>query len=931
MRMRNEARRNRGRWVRARRGFQELGRGLARLAIGLVATAALAAPWGARAQHYDVLLESSPYVPIPLPGGQPETVYSSSQFQGWGYTPQTMSINLPFPVGFFGQTYSSLVVRGDGMITFDMSTSFSTTRTMRPIPGAAPPHNFVAGWWDQMVCNNSPGGPLKTQVVGTAPSRKFVIEWNNCRRYASSGEATFQIWLSEGSDEVEVRYGPLTGSNTWQATMGVENHDGTDGTHGLAIDGTNCGTTCSNPQWPQDHVLRYSSGPALRVENIQADYQGYAGLPVHLSFVLANPGSKPAENFTVQYWVSKIPEITSESFSMGYADRTWTLNPRESTTVVTEPRLPIELEEGSYYILVEADPDHAVQLSNRTSTIGIFGPIEVGIRAPNLMVPWVDVADLVHPGDTVDVQWLVRNSGNQAAKAIPFRVVLERGRFLSPVSPTLASGLLDELGEQQELFMETRVRIPDDTEPGVYFIGVEVNGTQDVFEHERQDNFGFSLPVVVSEEDLVVVTKSLPTGHIHGHYEVRLLAAGGDGRHHWSVRPGTSLPPGLRLDVREAPNGEVATFLVGQPGAVGVFPLAFVVRSGELSVDADLELEISAAEYELTIATESLAEASFGFSYHDELSAMGGMPPYTWEALGEDPLPHGMFLRSDGVLSGRPQEDGVFEFLVRVTDYEGRQATKTLVLRVAPPATLTCVTQELPELAMGEFFQTQLLAAGGKKRADGTYVWTHQNLIRVADELGEVSGLVRDDLGLILEHNGIVRGNPRLFGTYLWTVRVTDDTPGAPGVDCPILVRIPHDRGLTVVTQQLPAAIAGRSYRAQLEAVGGEGEITWSEYGSRSVLEDVLGLRFDATGSLVGTPPVGVLQGEEEREFSITVRAQDARGRIGIGVVNFVVKAAPQREAAPKEEEGGCQAGSGGPMGGLILLVGLALLRRRRS
>src|SRR5690606_39831173 len=88
-------------------------------------------------------------------------------------------------------------------------------------------------------------------------------------------------------------------------------------------------------------------------------------------------------------------------------------------------------------------------------------------------------------------------------------------------------------------------------------------------------------------------------------------------------------------------------------------------------------------------------------------------------------------LRSDGVLCGRPQEDGQFQFLVRVTDDQGRQTTKTLVLNVSPPAALTCVTQELPQLAVGEFFQTQLLAAGGKKRADGTYVWTHQSLLRL--------------------------------------------------------------------------------------------------------------------------------------------------------------------------------------------------------
>src|SRR5690606_32339455 len=36
-----------------------------------------------------------------------------------------------------------------------------------------------------------------------------------------------------------------------------------------------------------------------------------------------------------------------ESFSMGYDERTWTLDGRTSTTVTAAPRIPIEVEEGT--------------------------------------------------------------------------------------------------------------------------------------------------------------------------------------------------------------------------------------------------------------------------------------------------------------------------------------------------------------------------------------------------------------------------------------------------------------------------------------------------------------------------------------------------------------------------------------------------------
>src|SRR5690606_4754455 len=165
---------------------------------------------------------------------------------------------------------------------------------------------------------------------------------------------------------------------------------------------------------------------------------------------------------------------------------------------------------------------------------------------------------------------------------------------------TIGTGMVPSLDMGEQRLQETQVRIPGDIEPGLYYIGVEINPDRSLFEHELRDNFGFSLPVVVSSDDLVVVTKSLSQAHVHGHYEVRLVAAGGDGNHHWSLREGTALPPGLRLEVRETDRGERATFLTGQPGAVGSFPLSFVVRSGALATEVELELVISPAEFALS-------------------------------------------------------------------------------------------------------------------------------------------------------------------------------------------------------------------------------------------------------------------------------------------------------------------------------------------
>lgn len=334
----------------------------------LVAFAFAFLPGRGEAQYYAANISPAPYPALPLPNGQQMTVHGSGVIQGFGYHPTFFDIELPFPVFFYGQQYRKVRVHGQGLVAFDTTfhqENTNTTRKMRTIPGSAEPHNFIAAWWDQIVCNNGDGKAIHTQVVGNSPNRQFVIEWDRCRRYASNADqvATFQVRLTENSDEIEIYYGPIvaptstTSTYQWAGTIGVENADGSEGTMVLE----HCAPACTHDDFPTDHVVRFTSGASLRVEGMEAERTGYAGRPLPLRYTLANVGSKPAEGFTVQYWVSRTPEITPESFSMGYDERTWTLDGRTSTTVTAAPRIPIEVEEGDYYVLVEADPHYVVQ------------------------------------------------------------------------------------------------------------------------------------------------------------------------------------------------------------------------------------------------------------------------------------------------------------------------------------------------------------------------------------------------------------------------------------------------------------------------------------------------------------------------------------------------------------------------------------------
>lgn len=897
-----------------------------------VAAIALLSPAFAKAQHYEALLEPSPYQALPIPGGGPVTIHGGSAIKGWSYTPNSHTFQLPFHVGFYGQTYDKFVMLGEGIITFDLQATGGSTRRMRAIPGSAAPHNFIAVWWDQVVCNDvlttGKEDNVKTQVVGTAPNRKFVLEWERCRRFSGSpaGEITAQVWLSEGSDEIEVHYGPIVASD-WQAVMGVENHDGSQGTAGLSLSGTVCNPNCGSQDFPTNMKVRYSSGPNITVGDVSGAVEGFAGIRFPIDFSLSNTGSKPAENFTVRYWVNSEPSLAGAT-SMGYDSRHWSLLPKERVGVSAETVLPIELEEGTYYVLVEADPHHAVALSNRGSTVGVFGPFRIGIRAANLKVGWIDVPEKMTPGETVEVRWEASNEGNLGTVRVPYRVVLSDTPFVSPNSLTIGEGMLGEMPMGASGWESVLVGVPDDVEAGVYYVGVEIDPNRDIFEHERRDNVGVSSPVVVATDELVVVTKELPDGQVSGHYSVRLVAFGGDGHHLWRPAEGSTMPPGLALVPRIDRLGGSSTFLEGIPASTGSFTLRLEVSSAGDVVEVVYSLEIGHGSHGLSVVTEHLARGAFGFRYEDHLGAIGGVPPYTWDVQGT--LPHGLFLRSDGLLSGTPEQDGIFRIKFGVEDSTQQRGSKELEIEIAAPHHLTCVTKELPPLRIGETVRFELVAAGGTKNSSGGYTWLPGDSVQMATELGVAPKAPRagPPEGLGLDQN-VVRGAPKKFGSFLWNVQVRDLASSEP-LRCPIRVDVPRDHGLTVATRALPVAVAGQSYRAHLSASGGQGTLEWSEFAGGRVLSD-LGLSFDGA-AIIGTPSIDALQGEPEKSFTFMVLAEDEMGRVGYGALTLRIAAQPHRSKVGKEKESesGCQVGRSAPVPWLLALMGLVLLRRRR-
>ncbi|HEX5202873.1 MAG TPA: carboxypeptidase regulatory-like domain-containing protein, partial [Actinoplanes sp.] len=139
----------------------------------------------------------------------------------------TTGVSLPFSFPFHGRSYTSATVSTNGFVTFD--TNLGTNSYVNPaMPTAAAPNAVVAPFWDDLEIDAS--ASVRTSTVGTAPNRKYVIEWRNAKfRPSGPDRITFEVVFTETTGEVAFNYGTLSTAlqQGAAATIGIENASGT--------------------------------------------------------------------------------------------------------------------------------------------------------------------------------------------------------------------------------------------------------------------------------------------------------------------------------------------------------------------------------------------------------------------------------------------------------------------------------------------------------------------------------------------------------------------------------------------------------------------------------------------------------------------------------------------------------------------------------
>lgn len=329
-----------------------------------------------------------------------------------------------------------------------------------------------------------------------------------------------------------------------------------------------------------------------------------------------------------------------------------------------------------------------------------------------------------------------------------------------------------------------------------------------------------ALTLTVSPPQFSITTRSpLPAATAGTPYAQTFQVSGGTPPYRWSAS-GT-LPDGLTLDA-------AAGILRGTPQRPATFTFTIQVSdAANLSASASFTLVVNPAP--LSITTESpLFRGTVGTFYSQSFSASGGLPPYRW-SIASGQIPAGLSFDAAGALTGTPSSAGTYDFLVRVTDSAGAQASKSFSITVELPRLTILTAPSLPAGQVGVPYSQQLTATGGSP----PYSWS---IIA-----GSVPGLTLNP------STGVLADTPTAAGAFSFTVQVRD---GAGNTATRTFTLSVSPRPLSITSEtQLPVGAIGEPYSFALAASGGVPPYSWSANGLPS------GLTLDAaTGLISGAP-----------------------------------------------------------------------------
>ena len=203
------------------------------------------------------------------------------------------------------------------------------------------------------------------------------------------------------------------------------------------------------------------------------------------------------------------------------------------------------------------------------------------------------------------------------------------------------------------------------------------------------------------------------------------------------------------------------------------------VKATSISFPSSFKTILITVEPPPAITTTSLPAANQGANYAAQVSATGGVPPFTW-SVSAGSLTSQLALSASTArtvsITGIPLTQTTDNFTLKITDSRGNFGTQALSIAIGAPLPLQVTTTSLPAGVANQAYPTTKLQASGGVPPITWSLTTPANTFPP---------------GLTLATDGTISGTPTATGNYSFSVLATDSE--APPMTAPATLAIVID------------------------------------------------------------------------------------------------------------------------------------------
>ncbi len=269
-------------------------------------------------------------------------------------------------------------------------------------------------------------------------------------------------------------------------------------------------------------------GPDLVVESISAPSSGVHGQEIMVEWMVRNAG----DDVTIGNWVDGIylsqdaAYDSGDQLMRGEAVAVSPLDIDETYMMSAIVTIPLNggSVDGTHYVLLRTNASGSLIETDGGNNVGASMPIELTRPdLPNLQVTAIEAPVTGAPGDTVDVQWTVTNTGTQAITGQSWGETIHLSSDGTIGNDLAFSAFVvgDDLEPGGSVVRTRSIQVPDFAS-NQYFVRIETDNSGSVLELEEGDNNSISSTSAnILRPDLVVDTVVGPfTGTADAQIEV---------------------------------------------------------------------------------------------------------------------------------------------------------------------------------------------------------------------------------------------------------------------------------------------------------------------------------------------------------------------------------------------------------------------------